>query len=613
MTKIVYGYRADIILIFEKLSDTMTDEARINIIDPIHALYNANKMRLIDVKDIKTGKSMFIDDKLTCRINNFEYYKDKIIISRKLFDNTFNDEIVHGIPYYKTEEQVVYENISNIPSYTGPCKNWYINGQIKIDTTYEDGQYNGPYKKWYENGQIEIDTAYINGHLIGEYKKWYQNGIQMICATYKNDAFDGKYLSWHENGQIQYDKNYVDGHLVGIVKYAPQQDGIIQELTACVIDPDDKSFVYVPTYEYVITLTKLPTTKTNENKTNLVDQRYATYYANTLFVVKIEHKITGVEVDHVNYTVIVNSIIHIDDDDDCDVIEEIQNKWIKYYKTKEQASYDHLIDDKLGYTGLYKKWYENGQINVIANYVCDKLCGEYQEWYPSGKLMKKETYAGGILDGGYCEWYENGNQKCEKFYKMGQIIGSFKKWTEFGRLDEMIINDGTEILVNTIKQTDLSNVYKSCYPFIVTLRKFPDTKTNECRKSIKDPRFAQYRADKLCVVTIRNIYDNEEYDEVTNTVHDENIITYIKGQTITVENFDDDFENIYSDGIQYYKTEECARFYEMDPVKMKHNGIYKKWFTNGMISTECSYKDGQLIGEHTVWDIDGNIIKKCAY
>ena len=49
-----------------------------------------------------------------------------------------------------------------------------------------------------------------------------------------------------------------------------------------------------------------------------------------------------------------------------------------------------------------------------------------------------------------------------------------------------------------------SQCYKKCGDYIVTMKKLPDTITNESRRNVVDPLYAKFRADKLMVVSIEH-------------------------------------------------------------------------------------------------------------
>lgn len=56
----------------------------------------------------------------------------------------------------------------------------------------------------------------------------------------------------------------------------------------------------------------------------------------------------------------------------------------------------------------YKQWYENGQINIIANYINNKLNGEVLTYWEDGSPKREDTYNNNVLVNGKC-WDKEGN------------------------------------------------------------------------------------------------------------------------------------------------------------------------------------------------------------
>ena len=84
------------------------------------------------------------------------------------------------------------------------------------------------------------------------------------------------------------------------------------------------------------------------------------------------------------------------------------------------------------YDGLYKAWYENGQLMNEGNYKDgdrDCLC---KTWYENGQLMSKENWRDGLQDGLFKEWYRNGQLMLEAKWNGGKQQGAQKAWHENG-------------------------------------------------------------------------------------------------------------------------------------------------------------------------------------
>ncbi len=46
--------------------------------------------------------------------------------------------------------------------------------------------------------------------------------------------------------------------------------------------------------------------------------------------------------------------------------------------------------------GIYKSYYNNGQLNIFCSYINDEICGEYKEYYANGELKESSIYKNGI-------------------------------------------------------------------------------------------------------------------------------------------------------------------------------------------------------------------------
>ncbi len=213
--------------------------------------------------------------------------------------------------------------------------------------------------------------------------------------------------------------------------------------------------------DYIVTMKKLPDTRTNESRSNVVDRLHAKFRADKLFVLSIEHETTGEKIDKIENTFyggrkvcyIVSHEVSVEDyDPDLD---KVCAAGIHYFLSRESAFYWN-IDSKDDLDGPYRKWYENGQKWLECTYkngVKHGLCqiwyesgqkymeytyqngfkhGDYQWWYDNGQIANKYTYQNGILHGLYLFWYENGQKWTEFTYKNGEKYGD-QSWHRNGK------------------------------------------------------------------------------------------------------------------------------------------------------------------------------------
>jgi antitoxin component YwqK of YwqJK toxin-antitoxin module len=79
----------------------------------------------------------------------------------------------------------------------GCCKTYSPNGVLIIETNYTLGIRNGKHSEWYLNGKIKVDGTYENGIKVGEWKRYNESGE--IDEIYD---FDENHFKIFENGKI---------------------------------------------------------------------------------------------------------------------------------------------------------------------------------------------------------------------------------------------------------------------------------------------------------------------------------------------------------------------------------------------------------------------------
>ena len=105
--------------------------------------------------------------------------------------------IVKNDCLYLNSEQFKLEYRVRFDVKDGVCREWYPNGNKKIECSYKCGVKDGIYREWYLNGNKKIECSYKCGVKDGIYREWYSNsGDKLIECTYKNNKYVGKFTSW---------------------------------------------------------------------------------------------------------------------------------------------------------------------------------------------------------------------------------------------------------------------------------------------------------------------------------------------------------------------------------------------------------------------------------
>jgi antitoxin component YwqK of YwqJK toxin-antitoxin module len=183
--------------------------------------------------------------------------------------------------------------------------------------------------------------------------------------------------------------------------------------------------------EHLIFLEKLPKTKTNENRNNIIYKRTATYFGDIFKIILIISKL-----DSTNIFKTIGSLTT------GEIIGTINILKIKYFKSIKCAFYYDLINKK--FSGVFRTWYSNGINHIICTYndKCE-LEGTFYEFYDNCDKKKQITYKNGILHGEYIIYHRSYfspfkiilNSKsifCD--YENGVLNGKFNSWHENGKL-----------------------------------------------------------------------------------------------------------------------------------------------------------------------------------
>ena len=82
------------------------------------------------------------------------------------------------------------------------------------------------------------------------------------------------------------------------------------------------------------------------------------------------------------------------------------------------------------FNGKWKIFYENGNIKSENNYQDGKLNGESKEFFQDGNIMSLKNYLNNRTDGTQIEWYNNGQIKRQ--VKTSSLGSETKCWNENG-------------------------------------------------------------------------------------------------------------------------------------------------------------------------------------
>ena len=175
--------------------------------------------------------------------------------------------------------------------------------------------------------------------------------------------------------------------------------------------------------------------KTNENRNDIIDPRYAKYRTSKVKVLKIfKNGKRGIKIikqmnglHDKNFVYTVGKEIYVPDYDKN--VNNVCSQGIHYFKTPYQAKMWNL---PLDYTGKWIRWYDNGTTQCEGEYKNGKKEGKWIGWYKGGNKWFEGAYKDGELEGEWIGWYWTSSKKYEGKFKDGKKEGEWIEWYESG-------------------------------------------------------------------------------------------------------------------------------------------------------------------------------------
>jgi antitoxin component YwqK of YwqJK toxin-antitoxin module len=100
------------------------------------------------------------------------------------------------INFYKNEERAFYNNLLSIIN-----NNLYTMCQ-KTNKIIEPIKYTGKYYEWYDDGKILLETTFEDSLLNGIYIRYHNNGKKHVEALFNMGDIDGDVLLWNKYGEL---------------------------------------------------------------------------------------------------------------------------------------------------------------------------------------------------------------------------------------------------------------------------------------------------------------------------------------------------------------------------------------------------------------------------
>ena len=388
-----------------------------------------------------------------------------------------------------------------IPIQVGKYREYYKNGNIKVQGNYKDGKREGEFKTFLRNGKSAGSVFYKDGKIIkstlvnsmkdnasfciltdinynlnshkivssefpnglletyftfnkngildGENREYYEEGDIKSIFYFKNNVVNGTSISYYLNGNIQEKNTYKNGEEngEGILYY---ENGNIKEKYFMKNDKlDGEATIYFEDgkirnksiFKDGVKLEE-ETYKDDEIRKNIFKNgeiiQQDIYSKNRILKAKKFFLENG-KMKIISYYENGNK------QEEVFVINELfDGEALVYYPSGKLKEKDFFKKGKREGEAII--YYENGNVKQKSLFKNDKREGDLFIYYPSGKLLQKRNFINGKAEGELVEYYENGVVK-EKAYLIND-----KQEKEHFFYDEKGNLIKTDIYKNGVKQ-----------------------------------------------------------------------------------------------------------------------------------------------------------------
>ncbi|MBC7861839.1 MAG: hypothetical protein IAF38_02620, partial [Bacteroidia bacterium] len=163
----------------------------------------------------RNGTFEFLKKNKTSGItNNFEksFFKQPKNKDNYIIAHFNNGELNGNLKEYKAEKKVYLES-GNSP------ENSIVENKVRTflycNVNYTNGKLNGPYKTFYVNSNLRISATLQNGVPDSLFENYYENGKTAIRCNFKNGGFDGDYAEYNDKGNKTLEARFENNKLHG--------------------------------------------------------------------------------------------------------------------------------------------------------------------------------------------------------------------------------------------------------------------------------------------------------------------------------------------------------------------------------------------------------------
>lgn len=365
--------------------------------------------KLIDGKPEGWWKSYNAEGKLISEGNRKNFKLDSLWVfynanGDKTLEIRYKEGKKNGQRVQYLDDEFIIDHW-NMDTLVGVVKTYYLDSSLKKITPYEDGKPHGMEKEFDTTGLVRAVTQYYRGVMTRR---------EFINRTDNFGLKQGNWKYFWDNGNLRLEGSYQND----------KKNGFFKEYDI------NGNFLSVSKYQNDLLLEDAPETKILEKKTayhsNGQPSITATYYKGVEEGIRREFDTAG---NVIKGYIFSNGKLRYEGITDLNGLR--QGLWKEYYETGELRSEGRYTNSRT--VGKWKFYFPNKTIEIVGEY--DKRgrkTGEWQWFYPNGSPLLIENYEDGELEGEFVEYDEEGKELSK-----GKYVGNEKEGAWIYRNGEM--------------------------------------------------------------------------------------------------------------------------------------------------------------------------------
>ena len=141
----------------------------------------------------------------------YSKYKSIVFITTKPYHARTEEELkipTTRLMYYQAN--FAYAKKNDEVRYTGPFRDYYLNGKLRMEGSLYEGKLEGNVKSYYSSGVLQDNVFFISGLKEGPFEMYHVNGKIKEKGTYSNNGFSGLYRRFYSTGKLATELVYFD-------------------------------------------------------------------------------------------------------------------------------------------------------------------------------------------------------------------------------------------------------------------------------------------------------------------------------------------------------------------------------------------------------------------